>query len=121
MDDRLQKALDFSNYRVSLFNQKENIKLKIETLLTFAINGGIFKISPELISFVKNIKDMGHDYVVLIDMNQNPIEIQNLENFLNDITSKYFEATNYYYVEYTKLRKLRSVKEQFDDIINENK
>ena len=119
MDDRLKKALDFSQYRISLFNQKENIKLKVDTLLTYAVNGGIFKISPELISFVKTITDMGHKYVVLLDVNQNPIEIADLPTFLNEIISKYFEATNFYYSEYTKLRKMRSVKEQFEDIVNE--
>lgn len=120
MDDRLQKALDFSNYRISLFNQKENIKLKVETLLTYAINGGIFKVSPELITFVKTIKDYEYNSVVLLDLNQNPIEITDLDKFLKDIISKYFEATNFYHSEYTKLRKTRSVKEQFDDIIKES-
>jgi hypothetical protein len=119
MDDRLQKALDFSKYRISLFNTKENIKIKVDSMLTFSVNGGIFKISTDLISFVKAMKDSGYSYLVILDMNKNPIEISNLDNFLKDITSKYFEATNFYYSEYTKLRKMRSVKEQFEDIIEE--
>ena len=120
MDERLQKALDFSNYRISLFNQKENIRLKVESLLTYACNGGIFKASIELITFIKTVEDLGYNSVVLIDTNQNPIEISDLKKFQNDILSKYFEATNFYHSEYTKLRKTRSVKEQFEDIIEEN-
>jgi hypothetical protein len=116
MDDKLQKALVFSYYRVSLFNQKENIKLKMETMLVFAINGGIFKVSSDLITFVKSIIDLGYETVVLIDSNGNPIEITDLPTFLKDITSKYFEATNFYHAEYSKLKKARSVKDQFSDI-----
>lgn len=120
MDDRLQKALDFSNYRISLFNQKESIKLKVDTLLTYACNGGVFKASAELVSFIKILIDLNHQSVVLLDINQNPIEITDLAKFQTDILSKYFEATNYYHSEYTKLRKTRSVKDQFVDIIEEN-
>ena len=42
-----------------------------------------------------------------------------LEKFQSDLLSRYFEATNFYYAEYSKLRKSRSVKENFDDIISE--
>lgn len=120
MDDRLQKALDFSNYRITLFLQKENIKVKVDSLLTYAINGGIFKANIELITFVNLIKSQGHTSVVLIDKNNNPVEITDLETFQSDLLSRYFEATNFYYSEYTKLRKTRSVKENFDDIVSED-
>lgn len=119
MDSRLEKALEFSNYRVSLFTQKENIKLKMEAMLSYGINGGIFKSDPELISFVSFISSSGKDSVVLIDINGNPIEITDLESFKNELLSRYFEATNFYHVEYTKLRKARSVKDQFSDLFKE--
>lgn len=119
MDKRLQKALDFSNFRISLFNQKESIKLKVDNILTYACNGGIFKVTIELITFIKTLQDLGHKSVVLLDRNQNPIEVTDLEKFQKDILSKYFEATNYFNSEYTKLKKARSVKEQFEDIIKE--
>ena len=119
MDNRLKTALEFSNYRVSLFNQKENIKLKVDSILACGINGGLFKATPDLISFTKLILDSGRDSVVLIDSNGNPIEISDLETFHKDLLSKYFEATNYYYAEYSKLKKARSVKGQFSDLFKE--
>lgn len=119
MDDRLEKALEFANYRVGLFNQKENIKLKMETMLSYGINGGIFKATPELISFITLISSHGKDTVVLIDINGNPIEITDLDLFKNELLSRYFEATNYYHVEYTKLRKARSVKDQYSELFKE--
>ena len=120
MDDRLQKALEFSNYRVSLFNIKENIKIKVDTLLTYAINGGIFKATTDLITFTKFIVDTGRNTAVIIDINQNPIEILDILSFHNELVSKYFEATNYYNVEYSKLKKSRSVLSQYSDLLDEN-
>jgi hypothetical protein len=109
MDERLQKALDFSKYRIALFNRKEDLKIKVNNMLIHAHNGGIFKASQELISFVKLLIDAGKTTVVLIDVNGNPIQILDTQVFFNDILSKYFEATNYYHVEYTKIRSARSV------------
>ena len=110
MDERLEKALEFSKYRIALFNHKEDLKLKLNNMLIHAENGGIFRITQELITFVKLLVDRGNDKVVLIDQNGNPIEVSDLEAFLDDIISKYFEATNFYHAEYTKLRLARSVK-----------
>lgn len=109
MDDRLQKALEFSKYRISLFNRKEDLKIKVNNMLIHAHNGGIFKSTQELISFVKLLLDENTSTVVLIDQNGNPIEIQDLRSFFDDMLGKYFEATNYYHTEYSKLRNARSV------------
>lgn len=119
MDERIQKALEFSSYRVSLFNIKENIKLKVDSMLGYAINGGLFKANPELISFVKMIIDSGRPAAVFIDINGNPIEISDLQSFYENLMDRYFKATNYYHVEYSKLRSARSVRDQFKEIFPE--
>jgi len=108
MDEKLQRALDASNFRLNLLNLKENITLKVDTLSVFAINGGIFKINRELIAFTKLVLDSGKTSVVLIDDNNNPIEITNIQSFYDAILDKYFQATNFYHAEYTKLKKMRS-------------
>jgi len=119
MDERIQKALEFSSYRLSLFNIKENIKLKVDSMLNYAVNGGLFKSSPELISFVKLVIDSNRSVAVFIDINGNPIEISDLQNFYENLMDRYFQATNYYHVEYSKLREARSVKDQFREIFSE--
>ena len=121
MDERLSKALEFSNFRVSLFNKKENIRLKMDTMLSYATNGGLFKSTPELISFIKIIIDSGKDEIVLVDVNGNPIEITDIPKFYNELMSRYFQATNFYYVEYEKIRKARSVKVTFAEMFDEDK
>jgi len=120
MDERLQKALDASNLRLNLINIKENLKIKVDTMTTMAINGGLFKASRELITFMQMIIDRGWQSVVLIDENGNPIEITDLETFRDELLDRYFNATNYYNLEYNNLRKARSTAEQFSEIVKGN-
>lgn len=119
MDERLEKALEFSKYRVSLFNQKENIKLKMETMLLYGFNRGVFKAAPDLISFIKTMVDLGKETMVLIDNNGNPIEIPDLNAFNDELIGRYIEATNFYHIEYNKLTKARNIKDQFSDLFKE--
>ena len=116
MDDRLQKALEFSRYRVSLFNRKEDLKIKLKSMLTYAHNGGVFAIDQSLITFVDLLVKQGRDAFVLIDNNGNPIEIVDPQGFLAEIFSRYFEATNLYHSEYTKLKAARSVRSIYEFI-----
>ena len=114
MDDRLQKALEFSKYRIGLFNRKEDLKLKVNNMLVHSYNGGIFRASQELITFLKLLLDQERTRVILIDENGNPIEVTDLQSFFDDIFSKYFEATNYYHLEYSNLRTARAVKSIYE-------
>lgn len=115
MDERLKKALEFSNYRISLFNRKEDLKLAMQQQLTYAHNGGLFRIDHTLICFVKIVLDMDVDRpLVLIDSNGNPIEITDKRGFYETISNRYFEATNLYHTEYSKLKKARTVKSIYE-------
>jgi len=120
MDEKLQKALDASNHRLNLLNLKENIKIKVDTLITYAINGGLFKATRELIVFTKLTIDLGHTSVVLIDENGNPIEITDITAFHAELLDRYFQATNYYNTEYIKIKKIRSSTELFSEISKED-
>lgn len=106
MSAKLTKALEFANYRVTMNNQKEQLKAKAEGLLIYSINGGSFKIDRSLITFCKALIDSNEKSVVLLDVYNNPILIE-LESFYDEILSRYIEVTNDYYVEYEKLRKAR--------------
>lgn len=114
MDDRLQKALDYSNYRISLFNRKQDLKVKLRTMLSFAHNGGIFDIDQTLICFVDLLIKQQRDTAILIDRNGNPISIADLQSFQTEIFSRWFEATNLYHSEYAKLRAARNVRSIYE-------
>ena len=100
MSSKLTKALEFANYRTTLNIQHNNLKAKVQTLLNYSANGGTFEISQTLISFVQVLIDQKHTSAVLLDVYNNPIEIKDLQEFLEEIISRYFEATNEYHAEY---------------------
>ena len=113
MSTRLTKALEFANYRTTLNNQKAQLKAKTQSLLSYSINGGTFTIDIPLLTFCKQLIDEGHNDVVLLDIYENPIKVD-IENFYDEISSRYFEVTNEYYAEYEKIRKARKVHKILD-------
>lgn len=114
MEERLQKALEFSNYRLTLNNQLHKARTRAESLLTIAKNGGTFKINQEFICFLDYLVRTGTTKAPLLDTNNIPIEILDIPTFLEEITVRYFEVTNDYLQEYHMIRKSRSVKSILD-------
>lgn len=110
MDERLKKALDFSNYMVTLNNQKRLLTEKYQENLIHFYNGCQFSITKELINFVKLLLDNHqNDIAVLTDDNGIPTIVEDVEKFYNEILQVYFSASNSYHTEYIKLKKQRSV------------
>ena len=110
MDERLSKALDFSNYMVTLNNQKRVFKEKYYQSAVHYFNGGQFAVTKELITFVSMLISKGNDSdIVLLDDNDTPIKIKDLIKFFDDIMDIYFTATNEYQTEYEKIRTKRTV------------
>ncbi len=110
MDERLKKALDFSNFRYTFSIQRKALKEKNDAKLTYGYGGGVFKINMALISFVDTIINSGRkNDVPLLDSNDNPILISDLEEFKNEILDRYFTSTLEYYKEYEKVKKTRSL------------
>lgn len=110
MDERLEKALEFANFMVTLNNQKRTLKEKYHTNCVYYHNGGTFNISKSLITFIKTLIDLGNkENIVVIDDNDLPVRVDDLEKFLSDITDQYFLASNSYYNDYQLLKKNRSI------------
>jgi hypothetical protein len=110
MDERLKAALDFSNYRQTLAIQRKTLRERIEGKLTYGHSGGIFKIDRTLLAFVQMLIDQGRtENVPLIDQNENPILIPDLQQFRDEILDRYFSSTYEYYEEYEKIKSSRTV------------
>lgn len=115
MDERLQKALEFSNYMVTLNNQKRMLKEKFKEDTVYYFNGGQFTLTKDLITFVSMLVERDNtEDIVLIDDNETPILVSDLEDFLTDIIDVYFSAANYYHASYKDLMKKRSVNKLID-------
>jgi hypothetical protein len=109
MDDRLKKALDLSNYMITITNQKRILLEQYQNDLLHYFNGGQFSVSQQLISFCQSLLQLKQSETILIDDNGIPVEIENLDEFTSNIIDVYFTASNRYLTEYTKLKKNRSV------------
>lgn len=112
MDERLKQAIEHANYRQTLGIERQRLKDKAKAELVIAYNGGIFTVDKTLISFVNAIKDGGS--AVLLDDNEYPIEVEDLEAFLEKILSTYFEVTNRYLAEYNSVRQKRTAAKLVD-------
>lgn len=110
MEERLEKALAFSNYRQTLNNQFQKLKIKTEGLLMYSKNGGSFMITRDLICFLDYLKRSEINEATLLDDNNLPIEITNVSEFLDEVTRRYFSVTKDYLDEYKEIRKARNVK-----------
>lgn len=109
MDERLKKALEISNLSTVLNDQKRLLKERFFDKTIIYKNGGTFTINPELINFTQNALSRELDSIVLVDDNTLPVEITNLDEFVDEIYDIYFSATNKYYQDYKELTKNRSV------------
>ena len=108
MDKRLEKALEFSNFNVTLNNQKRILNEKYQEDLIYYHNGSKFTVDPELINFVSYMATSNQDSLILIDDNSQPVEVTPTD-FLVEIKNVYFTASNRFHTEYNKLIKNRKV------------
>lgn len=110
MQEQLKTALEFANYQQTFSIQRKQLKEKIDIKLTYGFNGGLFRIDQQLLTFVDMLCNNGRTSgVVIIDSNNNPVLVENMTEFKDEIFSRYFEATSEYFEKYQALKKSRSV------------
>ena len=115
MQEHFAKALDFANYQQTFSIQKKTLKERSEAKLTYGTNGGIFRIDRDLLTFVEILITKGRiRSVVLLDINENPILIDDLTVFRDQIFDRYFQVTNEYFEHYQNIKKSRSVEKLLD-------
>ena len=114
MDKRLEQALEFSNFRMILTTRQENLKTLLNNKLMLSYGGGLFKVDKELISFVGVLLINGHTETMIIDTNDIPILIEDLEEFANKLSDQYGKAMDQYYNSYQKLSEAREIRKVID-------
>lgn len=108
MDTRLDKALQFANFMTALNNQKRILKEQYLEDNVYYTNGGKFTITKDLINFCNTLLQNNQYCVILIDDNDTPIEIEDLQEFQDSILTLYIKNSNEYFTEYQKLKSKRS-------------
>lgn len=115
MDERVEKAFAVANYMATLSNQRKIILEEFNQKLIHYENGGTFKIDQTLINFVRLMIDLGYAYdVPLVDVNNFPIVIPDVQKFFDDITSKYMNTLNEYSVKFADLKSKRKIGDMVD-------
>jgi len=109
MDERLEKAISVANLMVTFNNQRKLLKQEYKEQLLFHVNGYRFTINLNLINFIAFLTSRSISETVLIDDNENPCLISDLNSFLDEIMDQYFQANNDYYSKYLELKNKRSV------------
>ena len=113
MDERIEKAFAVANYMATLANQKRIILEEYNQQLIYYVEGATFKITPDLISFVKTMCDRPFD-LILVDSNNLPVKISNPKEFLNDIISVYDTASADYFSKYSDIKSKRKIADIID-------
>lgn len=105
MDTRLSDALAFANYRLTLQIQRKNIDASFAASMVVSYQSAIFKVTPELISFV-SIK-VGSAVLLVEDQSGNVITIANAVAFLDLLLTAYDTAM---LLKQSKQQKLKSAR-----------
>jgi hypothetical protein len=84
---------------------KRILREKIQTDLHMTHNGGMFKITPELLAFVKT---WPVDELYLEDVYENPIKIDR-QTFLVTAQQHYQTVMNTWHQQYEDLKKIRKI------------
>jgi hypothetical protein len=96
--NEIRLATDFQTNKLIL-------REKIQTDLHMTHNGGMFKVTPELLAFVKT---WPVDELYLEDVYENPIKIER-QTFLVTAQQHYQTVMNTWHQEYENLKKIRKI------------
>lgn len=114
MDKRIEEALEFSHYRITLKTKLDNLRRKVQAKLIHSNSGGQFKLSQDFICFVDLMVRQGKDDLFLLDRDEIPVRIKHPENFLKKILSIYHSTLNEYFHEYKQIANQRTVRKLID-------
>ena len=101
----LDNIIDEIRLATNFQTNKRILREKIQTDLHMTHNGGMFKITPELIAFVKT---WPVDEIYLEDSYENPIKIDR-QTFLVTAQQHYQTVMNTWHQEYEDLKKIRKI------------
>jgi hypothetical protein len=82
---------------------RRTLKEKYQAKLTFGCNGGMFKATPEMITFLSLY---GDERIVILDLYETPVEV-NAKELCELMKPRWQEQMNAWLVEYEEINKNR--------------
>lgn len=101
IDDIVTEVRKATDFQIN----KQILREKIQTDLHMTHRGGMFKITPELLAFVKT---WPVDELYLEDIYENPVQIDR-QTFLVTAQQHYQTVMNTWHQEYEELKKIRKI------------
>ena len=101
IENLLTEIKQATDYQIN----KRILREKIQTDLHLAHNGGLFKITPDLLAFVQG---WPINELYLEDVYQNPIEVDK-QVFLITAQQHYQQVMNRWHQEHNELKRLRKI------------
>lgn len=99
------------NYRNTLARQSNILKQKFMDQCVMDWNGGLFLVTPEFLTGLRMIQQPAE---WVLDMNQNPIWIPQVEFFYEQAYNVYYTALSDYGTTFNQLKSQRSVETILD-------
>jgi hypothetical protein len=109
MNEDLKKVFEIANYMTTLNLQKRELYEEFEQSCYYHKDGHTFKASEQMITFLTSLLNRNLESFLILDSNNEPYNIENIDEFLKDIIAVHTEAMNAYYYSYKKLVQQRSV------------
>jgi len=108
MDQRLNDALAFANYRLTLQTQRQNIIARVEAALLVSYQNSIFRASPELIGFVDAHTRISKEPLIVNDQSDNAIVVESPAEFIEQLVKAYNSAMTLKHQEQQRLKTARN-------------
>jgi hypothetical protein len=109
MDERLAKALEFSNFLETQNNQKRIFLAQYKENLIHYTRGHKFTVTLELINFCHTLLAMQIEHPAVLDDNNIPFTINDIQEFTKELVGVYVFASRKYAADYETIKKNRSV------------
>lgn len=108
MDQRLNDALAFANYRLTLQVQRQNILARVEAALLLSYQNSIFRATPELVAFVSAHQQLSSSALYVNDQSDNAVKIDNPQEFAQQLVQTYDAAMALKHQEQQRLKTARN-------------
>ena len=109
MDERLQKALEFSNFLETQNNQKRIFLAQYKENLVHYTHGHKFTVTQELINFVHTLSNIYPVGAIVLDDNNTPFTVNDIDEFAKELIGVYAFASRKYATDYATIKQNRSV------------
>lgn len=105
MDSEIEQLVSQVKQATDYQINKRHLRERIQTDLHFPYNGGLFKVTPELLAFVAT---WSTDEIYIEDVYQNPIEVDK-QIFLAKAQQHYHKVMNTWHQQHEELKRIRKI------------